>query len=206
MKNNKKKKLINNKGLSLTEVCVTLCVVAIIGAVGVANFGSYQTKTDKRSLHTDAKLWTQAVRNCLLSVSSMGGWKVKTWKTTDTAEPTNVTYPCRALLQNKNDDSKEDEFKKVLGWDCPAESVCEGVVDTGNKRYCLSIKKEIKSTKHQVIVHFDIKKQLAKIYCGTPASYQALTDCEANPSYKSWNADNTANQCEWPIPSDPGTS
>lgn len=198
----------NNKGISLTEVCVTLCVAAIIGGIAIANFSSMGPTEIKRNLHQDGKLWARQVQNCLLSASSMGGWEIKRFKKTDESCPTNESDPCIKAWPCKALDN--DDLKSKLGWECSGDS-CSGVVDndtndTGNNRYCLEIRKEIKSKNHQVIASFNIKKQTAKIYCGTPTNYINLTNCkdpddDPPPAYKKWNEGNTAEQCEWPIDS-----
>ena len=63
----------NNKGFSLTEVVVTCAILAIIGGIGLANFGSYEAPTQKRELLQSAKIFSMSVKNCLLNVSSMAG-------------------------------------------------------------------------------------------------------------------------------------
>ena len=72
---------MNNKGISLTEVVVTCGILAIIGGIGLANFGSYEAPTQKRELLQTAKVFSMRVELCLNNVLSMGGWVVKkpTW-------------------------------------------------------------------------------------------------------------------------------
>ena len=154
----------NNKGFSLTEVVVTCGILAIIGGIGLANFGSYEDPTQKRELLQTAKVFSMRVKNCILNVSSMGGWEIKQGSD-------NSIFPCKATT--------EDELKELLGWDCPSESTCEGVATSG--LYCLNIKKEKKGTKYQCIVHFDIESQNEEIYCGTPESF-ATVRCVNNPT------------------------
>ena len=33
---------MNKKGITLTEVLVTCCIVAIMGSIAIVNFGSYE--------------------------------------------------------------------------------------------------------------------------------------------------------------------
>ena len=161
----------NNKGFSLTEVVVTCGILAIIGGIGLANFGSYEDPTQKKELLQSAKIFSMRVKNCILNVSSMGGWKIKQADNT-------YMYPCKA--------TDKAELKKFLGWDCPSDSTCEGVMDAGGKFYCLNIQKEKKGTKYQCIVHFNIDRQNEEIYCGTPTSWEAFTvsSCVSSPTYQ----------------------
>ena len=90
-------------------------------------------------------------------------------------------------------------LRKKLGWKCPGDH-CQGYVDSGDTWYVLDIRKEVKGTKYQVIVHFNIKDKNESIYCRTNASYYDVVsgDYNSTPAYASWNANNTDKQCEWP--------
>ena len=152
----------NNKGFSLTEVVVTCGILAIIGGIGLANFGSYEDPTQKRELLQTAKVFSMRVKNCILNVSSMGGWKIK-------QADNSYMYPCKAM--------NNDELKDKLGWECPGD--CVGHL--GSDFYCMDIQKTKKGTKYQCIVHFNIEKQSEEIYCGTPENF-ATVSCANNPT------------------------
>ena len=169
----------SNKGLSLTEVCVTLCIAGIIAGVGLNQFGKTMKKSDERNLCDNAKLWTTAVKTCLLRYSSMGGWKV------DHASA-GIIYPCKATNTN--------ELTKKLKFTCPEGVTCVGVTDktdsdanTASSYYCLNITKG----QAQVIVHFDIDTQAYKIYSGKPATLETVNtnSCVASPSYSKFQQD-----------------
>jgi len=185
----------NNKGISLTEVLVTCCIVAVMGGIAVVNFGSHRDPVEKRQLFQSAKLWSAKVKNCLLNFSSMGGWEVR--KPTWTKCPDDCLYPCR-VVDSVLSDSKKN-LKEKLGWDCPSDH-CRGYLDAHDKWYVMDIRKEVKGTKYQVIVHFNIENQDESIYCRTNANYHGVgqSDYNSSPSYASWNANNTDKQCEWP--------
>ena len=179
----------NNKGISLTEVLVTCCIVAIMGSIAVVNFGSHRDPVEKNQLFQSAKLWSAKVETCLLNV---GGWIIE--------RPAGLSNkpPCKV----GGDSNFASKFKTRLGWDCPVENPQEDNTKAGpgcfphfsNNFYCLAIQKEVKGKKYQCVVHFNIEKRKDKIYCGTPASYESV-DCGDSPSYTDLNE---ANQNKWP--------
>ena len=120
--------------------------------------------------------------------------------------PEHCLRPCEVVDSNQEESRKS--LQKKIGWKCPGDH-CQGYVDSApddsSDWYVMDIRKEVKGTKYQVIVHFDIKKQRESIYCRTNASYYAVVsgDYNATPSYASWNANNTDKQCEWPKDSKP---
>ena len=185
----------NNKGISLTEVIITLGVLGVLASIAVVNFGSHRDPVEKRELFQSAKVWSMQVKNCLLNFSSMGGWEVR--KPNWTKCPDDCLYPCE-VSDSVLSDSKKN-LKKKLGWDCPSDH-CRGYVDAHKTWYVMDIRKEVKGTKYQVIVHFNIENQSESIYCRTNASYYSVVqgDYNSTPSYASWNANNTDKQCEWP--------
>ena len=56
------KDIMNNKGISLTEVLVTCCIMAIMGSIAVVNFGSSDDPIEKRQLFQSANLWIKQVK------------------------------------------------------------------------------------------------------------------------------------------------
>ena len=179
---------MNNKGISLTEVLVTCCIVAIMGSVAVVNFTSHRDPVEKSQLFQSAKLWSAKVDTCLLNV---GGWKIEG----------RTRPPCK-IGGNSN---FADKFKKRLGWECPVKNPQEDSTKagpgcfphfSGDDFYCLAIQKEVKGKKYQCVVHFDIEKRREKIYCGTPSSssYDTVT-CGESHNYTNLKL---ANQNKWP--------
>ena len=165
---------MNNKGISLTEVLVTCCIMAIMGSIAVVNFGSSDDPIEKRQLFQSANLWIKQVNNCLLSVSSMGGWTTKRFsKGNETCsdgeiEPCQKAKPCKVGGGAHNQNIK---FKQRLGWNCPVKNqgtsknqpgcFAHFLKENGDEKwYCLAIQKEVKGKKYQVVVHFDIEKTI----------------------------------------------
>ena len=178
----------NNKGISIAEVIITLGVLGVLASIAVVNFGSHKDPTYKNQLLQSAKMFSMSVKNCIINVSSMGGWKIKQYQDGDTTKPTKVMYPCKA--------TNKAELEKKLGWDCPSDSTCTGVATS--EFYCLDIRQDIKGKKYQCIVHFEIVGQTDKIYCGTPASW-ATVSCESNPT--SYTTVKESDKHKWPEPS-----
>ena len=179
----------NNKGISLTEVIITLGILGVLAGIAVANFGSHKDPTYKNQLLQSAKIFSMRVKNCILNVSGMGGWKIMQYGPSDTTEPSQPMWPCKA--------TNKAELKKKIGWDCPSDSTCTGVVDSAGEFYCLDIRQDIKGKKYQCIVHFNIEKHTEKIYCGTPASW-ATVSCGDSPSYTTVKE---SDKHKWPEPS-----
>ena len=179
----------NNKGITLAEVIITLGVLGVLASIAVVNYGSHKDPTYKNQLLQSAKMFSMSVKNCIINVSSMGGWKIKQYQAGDTTEPTKVMYPCKA--------TNKAELEKKLGWDCPSDSTCTGVVDSAGEFYCLDIRQDIKGKKYQCIVHFKIVGQTDKIYCGTPASWTTVS-CGDSPPYTTVKE---SDKNKWPEPS-----
>ena len=185
---------MNNKGITLTEVLVTCCIVAIMGSIAIVNFGSYEDPTQKKELYQSAKVWSARVKTCILNV---GGWKIKRFSKANESCPTGESEPCKTITPCRvsgdgHTPKDAKKFKQKLGYDCPGD--CLGKV--GGDFYCLDIRKEKRGTKYQCIVHFNIKNHREKIYCGTPASYNTLNNnCGASPTYTDLKE---AKQNKWP--------
>ena len=169
----------NQKGLSLTEICVALCLVGIVGGIGLVSFQKTMSKADISNLCDKVTLFAVGVRNCIMA---SGGWEVKRYSQAgeDCAgkpDPCIKMTPCKATTTA--------ELKKKLSFICPAKddsSTGEGcsAVATADY-YCLNMKKD----KAQVIVHFDIDSKDYKVYSGKPATFETVTTatCVETPTY-----------------------
>ena len=202
---------MNKKGITLTEVLVTCCIVAIMGSIAIVNFGSYNDPVEKSQLFQSAKVWSARVKTCILNV---GGWKIKRFsKPGDDPCPAGETEPCQVARHCRvgGNSNFANKFKTRLGWDCPVENPQEDSTKAGpgcfpyfsdDDFYCLDIRKEKRGTKYQCIVHFNIKNHREKIYCGTPASYESVS-CGDSPTYTNLKE---ADKNKWPEDSAPSTT
>ncbi len=164
----------NQKGISITEICVALCLVGIVAGVGLASFKKTMSRADMSSLCDSARLFEAGVNNC---IKANGGWEVKRYSQTgDPACKTGETEPCQKVKPCKATTSTE--LKNKLNFNCPAGD-CSAVAT--DDYFCLNMKKG----KAQVIVHFDIDTREHKVYSGEPATFEAVTTatCIKSPTY-----------------------
>ena len=163
----------NKNGISITEICVALCLVGIVAGVGLSSFKKTMRGADMSSLCDSARLFAVGAQTC---ITASGGWQIKKLKPDGSlpdcaTEPTFCIKPCEAT-------SKAD-LKKKLGFTCPVgikDQNCSAVAAGG--QYCLNMKKG----KAQVIVHFDIDTREHKVYSGEPATFEAV-NCVKSPTY-----------------------
>ncbi len=162
----------NQKGISITEICVALCLVGIVAGVGLASFKKTMRGADMSSLCDSARLFAVGAQNCM---SASGGWKIKKLKSdgtlpADCSTASDCITPCKATTKA--------ELKKKLSFNCLAGD-CSAVAT--DDYFCLNMKKG----KAQVIVHFDIDKRDYKVYSGEPATFEAVTTatCIKSPTY-----------------------
>ena len=84
--------LRSKRGLSLTEILVSLGIAGIIGGIGVAQYNAYIAPQDRRAFRNTGILFATGTVNCLSAVSS---WANKYYIAGDTAqEPTGMRFPC----------------------------------------------------------------------------------------------------------------
>ena len=189
----------NNKGITLTEVLVTLAILSIISSIAIVNYGSTQKAETKNQLIKSAKTFSVSVVKCIIG---NGGWDIKL------VGGRSIT-PCRVAISGHTSQSDIDKhknsLKKKIEWDCPGDQ-CFGSVGKQqgkDKFFCVDIRKEVMGTKYQVAVHFDIEKQADTIYYGTPQSYEHVRyKCnEVAPVYGTNLSKLPEGETKWPEPS-----
>ena len=157
----------NNNGFSLVEICIATCVTALLIGVGAYQYSKYYGTAEKKGLKDSAEIFALSMKKCIVT---SGGWKVKTWLSTDTTEPSQDSKPCEAKT--------ETELENKLNFKCPNEVTCNGYVKAVDapEVFCLSMQKTIQGKNHQVMVKFDINEKSWDVYCGQPSTYHTLTD------------------------------
>lgn len=168
------KHLKNSLGFSLTEILVTLGLIAIVGSIATVSYRGYDLSIAKKDLKNSGILFANALQNC---ITASGGWKINHPSAGD-------IEPCQAGDETDSTDDTED-LKKKLNYTCPEGATCKtharsergqnypsGHSKAGQPRtllwyYCLSIEKEVSGKTIQVFIRFPLHKPSDyEIWCG----------------------------------------
>ena len=153
----------------MVELFVVLAIVGIVSGIALNSYSETSRKIILKDMHEVAKLFLIKAESCIRLTGSYG--------------------PCAV------DDGDKDEakLKKVLGITCPKGAICESVgrdhddvtKDDSNKfnNYCLSIRREIRGKKYQVVATFNSKlkpvkkmRKNPKIFCKGDEKDKPLVD------------------------------
>ncbi len=163
---------MNKAGFTLIEILVGMGILAILTGIATVSYRGYILDVEKRELKNAGILFATAVNTC---IKAKGWTRYRYTQGSETCPTSKPKDPCIAVQACKATTSAE--LEKKLNFTCPAgATTCkvwtkENQTEERHKYHCLSIQKEVKGKKLQVVVRVSyVNPSNYQILCGDDMS------------------------------------